>query len=214
VRETAEYYFGNKFPMTRAEFKSCFREAVRRLRPDLANNKANDEEFITIRKLYEDITKSSPSWAFTDGVTSIELRTTSGELLSDLGLGIGPLKNGKDCGQCGKKGFTEEQEFGWTRCVNCHGSGYSYSQPCRNCKSKGNYDIVTPTSRRTVECRSCHGKGSFPTRRIELCQECRGLGQKKLDKPKTVYHFCYTCNGLGEVEIFNPVIPKGRIVSK
>lgn len=204
----ALHYFGIAFPISREAFKSAFRSAAKRLHPDTTNEvskaSANDI-FIRMKAFYDTLVSMNPSWAFVDGTEP--LKTTNYRLLSELGLGLGPLVNGRECVQCQHKGYTEEKLNAWQTCTQCSSYGWTYTQPCLRCKGSGKY-----TNRKgdaSFECYVCRGDGYLPSRHLNKCWVCKGEGGKKVPVNSVVYYFCYTCNGVGEIKIYNPVIPKG-----
>jgi len=194
-------FFGRPLPTTHDELKSAYRAAVMRLRPDLANSKANDQEFDEMKKFHTALLEQAPSWAFTDGKPKAQ--TTDGVSLEELGLGLGPRKNGRDCEECKHKGYIEHEVSGVRRCEWCS-FGYAYSQPCLRCNGAGNGPKQKPKS-----CPTCGGLGTKTFGRAQRCRVCGGLGIKSVGRGTVEYRLCYKCLGTGEIEIFNPVIPKG-----
>jgi len=104
---TLKFFGAVSFPFTRNEFKSHFRSACKRLHTDTSGGDTKDK-FIAMKDFYDRLCDQNPSWAFSDGGVK-EPKTFDGDLLSELGLGLGPTKNGRDCDTCHHKGFVEEQ---------------------------------------------------------------------------------------------------------
>lgn len=107
----------------------------------------------------------------------------------------------------GLSGKVKEQRFnGYTKC-NCD-SLFTYYRTvlCRDCRGTGKFK---QRKGRIVTCRNCQGRGVV---RIKGCPECRGTGQRS--SYKDVIVDCPKCGGLGEYELdlWNPVIPKGAIL--
>jgi DnaJ-class molecular chaperone len=46
-----------------------------------------------------------------------------------------------------------------------------------------------------------------------FCGRCGPKGIRRIDKKVTVYMICAPCQGTGEIELFNPVIPKGLLAA-
>jgi DnaJ-class molecular chaperone len=204
----AKDLLGLQLPTTKADLKLAFRNAVKRLRPDLANSQANDEEFIKIKTFYTKLVEQSPAWAFAD-TGAQDPKTTTGHLLSELGLGLGPTVNGKDCNVCQHRGYTIIELSGLTRCTRCIGAGFAYEDTCSRCKGSGKF---VKNGRPVGVCFSCRGTGKPLRPRLNLCSRCHGRGSINVPANTKEYHLCYTCKGVGEIEIFNPVIPKGRLL--
>src|SRR5208337_3628731 len=95
------------------------------------------DKFIAMKDFYDRLCDQNPSWAFSDGGVK-ELKTTDGRPLSELGLGLGPTQNGRDCDKCHHKGYVEEAIGGWQTCSWCL-MGYAYSEPCNRCKGTGKF---------------------------------------------------------------------------
>jgi hypothetical protein len=121
-------FFGRPLPMTHDEMKSAYRAACKRLHPDVAEVPMvyAEELFKQMNGFYQSI--QNKPWAFSDAIAVA--KTTTGELLTELGLGLGPLKNGRDCEGCQHKGYTEHIPEGWVRCTWCD-YGWSYTHPCQ-----------------------------------------------------------------------------------
>ena len=87
--------------------------------------------------------------------------------------------------------------------------------PCKECKGKGYLRFHTPE---VSICNVCQGlrmverTNSEGRSYIRICYVCNGKGVRWLpDVP--FYQKCWKCKGKGETEIFNPVIPKGRLTA-
>ena len=119
-------------------------------------------------------------------LTKHKSMTVDGTPLSELGLGLGPTTNGKDCPnpKCGGRGYETHHGPAWKVC------------PVETC-FRG---LVTYKHWDTVE---------HITR---YCFVCDGLGQVRASG-NVYYVKCRQCDGTGEVINFNPVIPKGALRS-
>lgn len=200
ANQLALKFFGKSLPMTPDELKSSFRAAAKRLHTDTSGQEATKEMFIQMNQFYQELQKVS--WAITGG--NQPKKTGSGDLLSELGLGLGPLKNGRDCVKCDHKGYTEEHSSGFVNCQDCFG-GWTYSQKCNMCRGSGKYI----KNRVVGVCFACHGTKIYTGTRLQRCESCKGDGGKSIKTGTIIYHTCYDCKGTGEIEIHNPVIPKG-----
>lgn len=202
----AYQFFGRLLPMTRDELKSSFRQACKRLHTDLSGTDGTRERFIQMKAFYDQLVELKVDWVFTDGAQV--LRTRLGTPLSELGLGLGPSRNGRDCEFCNHKGYVEDKEDAYVKCTNCV-SGWTHTNPCRRCRGTGNY--TNKKGQVAGQCFSCKGTGYYKALFIQKCSECSGVGYKVGEKGRVVYTACYRCQGTGEVEVFNPVITKGRL---
>lgn len=59
---------------------------------------------------------------------------------------------------------------------------------------------------RAEKCRRCHDSS---VQRF-FCRQCYGRGWEQVSIIE--YERCWECKGVGEMIVFNPVIPKGRLV--
>lgn len=167
----ARLYFGVTLPVERATLKTLYRTKARQLHTDASGTDATREAFIAMQQAYEKLTDAKAVGVFTDGPKA--LVTEEGTPLSDLGLGLGALKNGTDCSECKGIGYHERKrkKIKW----------FPY-EPCYICRAMG----------------STWG-----------CIRCGHLYFKHTDTVEVYYAICAPCQGKGEIEIFNPVIPKG-----
>jgi DnaJ-class molecular chaperone len=211
---------GLTLPVAEGVLKSTFKRKAHETHPDLGGT---DKDFIAVKNAY-DCLLSSAFVMMEDAPKSA--MTTTGELLSTLGKGIGHNKAGCKCEICSGFGYKEEEQVSFydiyevlmgrmksVMCDRCHGDGFITGKlvPCRRCGAMGRYK-VNGVDR--GECRGCGGSGQFylkfkfPAR----CQKCNGEGYVE-NKPvkKKIYIKCLECKGTGEIEMFNPVIPRFRI---
>ena len=149
-------------PCTEDELKTAFREAARRMHPDMGGD---PKHFIEMQKEYQTLLANPHTFT----MPSAQTRTASGIPLSALGLGLGPLKNGKPCWKCKSKGYERTAQSRYDICPTCN-------------------------NRRVLRW---------------YCRECGGDGRVVVSVP--CIDICYTCEGTGETEVWNPVLPKGRL---
>jgi len=197
------------FPTDAQTLKQAYKRACFLNHPD----RGGDESiFKQIQDLYQNIMNFVARGSLqldVPGDELRELRTTDGIALGSLGLGLGPTKNGKDCTFCNGKGYTPIEYPVFQNCDYCFGNGYSDRFICTRCNGSGRY---TNRSGREGDCFRCKGSGQFRTRREVICRKCNGLG-RAMNRiySKTEFTVCSTCRGTGETEVWNPVLPKGRL---
>lgn len=174
----AKRFFNADLPVTQAELKAAFRRAAKLLHSDVSGGDT-DDLFIAMKAAYDEL--CALPGTFSDGA---ELESTEeGTPLTDLGHGVGPTKNGKDCTECDGKGYHTEKNV--RRVVWTPRHKGVRTQPCERCRA------ITWT----IGCRTCDG---LFDRAVVTTQ---------------VHKICVPCQGKGEIEIFNPVIPKGLLAN-
>lgn len=204
----AKEHFDLSLPLKADELKSAFRAAAKRLHTDTSGDERTKNKFIEMKSAYDFLVKLD-GMDFVYGERAMEggrLETTDGTPLYELGLGLGPMRNGRDCERCQHKGYTEGESFE-NYCFDCSPRGLVLDgRPCGPCKGTGHF---TQRNGRVVQCRVCHGRGErFGW---HTCPKCNGT--KHVGKNKVRYVKCYECNGTGEIELFSPLLPKGRIIN-
>ncbi len=205
VVESAKKFFDMAPPFNLEALKTAFRRASHDLYPDKGGNQ---EAFIKMKQAYDVIVsfRDDPS-LFGDGSNPQKgMRTIDGTWLHELGLGLGPMKNGVDCEVCNHRGYTEIQSMDFRKCSACEGECWISLVPCGDCKGSKKF---TQKSGRVVECYRCRGAGMREVRPFQ-CIKCNGRGDI-YEAVYTQYIKCTACVGMGEVEIYNPVIPRGRL---
>lgn len=203
----AREFLSLELPVTLTNLKKAFRAASRRFHPDAGGEEASKEKFIGAKEAFSVL-------AGFDGVPEVimasensnlayGLLTIEGELLSTLGLGLGPLKNGKDCTNCRGSGYNSDTYQKYQNCTVCNGTGGKRTQRrCPMCRGKGRDGHH--------RCFACGGKGS-QSDGFGNCLACFGSGRGKSENVQ-VYRKCSNCEGKGETECWNPVLPKGRLM--
>lgn len=227
LQQLAYQHFNLELPCTQDGLKSAYRIAAKKLHSDTGGT---DALFIEMKKAY-DLLCAAPevitlSVLNSNGFVDRRAMTFEGDLLSSLGLGLGPTINGKDCPRCDRKGFTTISKSYPEICTKCKGHGDIIL--CRACKGSGQY--TNPVNRK-VPCRQCDAKGYRPSPRITLvdwfgirgfkramgaidCPDCGATGKtQKIIKQFTHYR-CGDCNGTGEIKIYNPVIMKNGLYTQ
>jgi DnaJ-class molecular chaperone len=92
------------------------------------------------------------------------------------------------------------------------GEGLPYPKTgseCDRCQGKGyTSTVVQPTS----TCPDCMGF-VYSFTRCRFCKRCKGTGViRHVRGGNTVHNLCFRCNGSGELEVWNPLIPRGAIL--
>jgi DnaJ-class molecular chaperone len=213
-------------PTTMQALKTAYKRKSRELHPDINLSVDAEENFKLLNSIYETICKRT-NWCMD------EPGSNTPDWINTCGKGLGPNKNGRPCENCRGAGYTVSTYIDvfnlGSECPKCAGSGY---QLCSKCNGTGNYTVqcnkcdsnglFTLRSGRKVQCKVCSG---YKTRVIGTCYTCNGTGRSKqlhhscklcggdgiIYSEKESYSKCHKCNGVGEVEIWNPVIPKGRL---
>jgi DnaJ-class molecular chaperone len=210
----AEKHFGLKPPFNKEVLKKAFRNAAKSLHTDVAGETANDELFSEMKRTYDSIHELSKSLnrIFSNGESKEPITTIDGTHLWELGLGLGPTVNGRDCEECEHQGylkrFGKQKEY----CTNCDDNGIVPREfPCRVCSGSGKF--TQARTKRVVDCRVCKGSGIFKhSHQKQWCPECSGTKMRLVESEIEVYfEKCTRCSGTGEIKIYNPVIPKGRL---
>lgn len=209
----AKECFNLSLPVSIGDLKKAHRKVSRELHPDLGGD---EEKFKKMQSAYDFLLElQGGSFGVfkeveIDGVIE---RTVEEILLSELGLGLGPTTNGKDCPRCNHRGYTVRYGRKWTVCDYCDERGYAPREfSCHACNGTGKF--TQRRSERVVDCRKCDGTGIFKHPRLKgRCPKCEGT--KTIwgnDENSPIYEVCEKCKGKGEIEIWNPVISKGVLV--
>ena len=194
--ELLHIHFKLDAPVAFEDVKKKYKQESKRLHPDLHPGTDGIEEafkalsgaYDSLKQLYqlgsrlfdaeplEDVVEGEPK------PPSMPRTTIDGTPLSDLGLGLGPTTNGRECARCEQRGYTILREHGRMPCPKCGGRNMfngrgEFQYPFRNM------------------CTACNGTGKSPTERVT-----RIIAMK-----------CGDCKGTGEIEIANPALPKGRL---
>lgn len=215
----ASAYLKIQLPTSMELLKKAFRNESKRLHPDKEGG--SKEKFQEMTEVYEFIiTIAHLPGIIEEGSEGGDLKlsggnrfvTEEGISIFDLGLGLGPTKNGKDCPRCQHKGYTIVPTFGYKTCAECDMRGqqpYVKTYTCRSCAGTGKFQ--QKNSRRIVDCRTCSGTGLFTTTIPGRCTSCGGSRRVFGPTGEETYHKCFECRGTGEIEIDNPVLVKGRL---
>lgn len=213
--ETARCVFGLEAPFTVADLKKAYRRRSLEVHPDVAEDKAVAEEaFKELVAAYEFLSNLQGSPGLfcpeKDGPVNVSFAVTGdGTPLSELGLGLGPTTNGRDCEVCDHKGYTIHHGRHFVVCEACDEFGRMREEfPCHSCKQTGKFTL---RSGRVVDCRFCLGTGKVKGNRYRVCSKCHGSKTLWVEDDKPYYSKCSHCDGTGEIKIFNPVLLKGAL---
>ncbi len=209
-------------PVAFEDVKKKYRQESKRLHPDAGGSedafKALSGAFDGLKQLYQigsRLFDAEPLEEVAEGEPkppSMPRTTIDGTPLSELGLGLGPTTNGRDCPHCEHRGYTITKEHSHGRCTKCGGKGMQPREyPCNACSGTGKF--TQARSGRVVDCLRCNGSGKFQHPHFkEWCTACHGSGRTNTARVIKIYVMkCWNCKGTGEIEIWNPVIPKGRL---
>lgn len=212
--QLAQVYFNLSFPCSIGTLKKAYREACRKLHPDLGGD---EEKFKQMQLAYERIEalqgKSLGIFQETEIDNNGHPTTTDGTPLSDLGKGLGPTTNGKDCPSCEHKGYSVRFGHAWKFCDYCMNGFVRREFPCNACQGTGKF--TQRNTKRIVPCLRCQGSGVWKHPfLLMMCPKCFGSQTiHESDEKTRFYEKCDHCHGTGEVLIWNPVIPKGSLNS-
>ena len=173
-------------PFTKEELDKAFRTLAFKYHPDVGGSA---EMFIAVKKAYDELTPLVSTFEVTKD------RTYEGQLLSELGKGLGDLINSKDCPNCHAQGYISTLNIDSVHfdevCPNCNGEGYVWVDRLPNrflawfVREWGFME----------RCTRCQGRGGFG----------------KHEDTHVVNHTCYYCNGTGQIVVPNPALPKNRV---
>ncbi len=203
-------HFGLTFPISDSGLKKAYRRESLKLHPDQGGDAEEFKKMSMAYGLLSEAIGRVPGVSKSDVVLDIT-KTVEGFSLSELGLGLGPTVNGKDCTSCDHKGYQARWGGGYSVCINCGHDGCVYADTvCRDCKGSGKFQ--QRKSLRIVTCLRCKGLGVFKSLDRRLCPICFGTKTIWNKSEKKHYVKCSICNGTGELKVFNPVIIKGALL--
>lgn len=195
--------FGIKEPVTRSYFKAVYRKALFGCHPDRGGSV---EKFIQLQKAFEELIDNSSLFTDNDKQTV----TSDGTPLRELGLGLGFNKNGMECNICRGFGYSINCGRSFSVCPECEYGRVKRVFACKHCRGTGRF--TQKYTKKEVVCRTCNGTGKFTHPHLtQVCSRCNGTATIYNKDNKTYYTKCYHCKGTGEIEMFNPVIPKGLL---
>lgn len=206
----AQQYFNLELPVEAIDLKAAYHQKTKELHPD-RNEKDTTALFQEMQAAY---TKLSESTAIIE-VTNNALTTIEGTPLTDLGTGLSLVINSVPCEYCQGKGYSTEAGSRFVECTDCGAMGLTL-KTCSQCRGSRGFTALDGSH---VTCGSCDDRGTvrgkdksnwFDHGWLRSCLSCHGT-KRKVVPYGHIYRRCSPCQGLGEIQIFNPVIPKGRL---
>jgi len=205
---------------SKSELKKQFRKLSLEKHPDTGGS---SELFIQLEKSYK-ILEFIAIANYTDN----EELFISGKNIKEYGCGLPNNVNAKTCENCNGLGYKQfdNYEFCYCECEKCQGTGVHFYK-CKKCYGTGIYFGIGKT--KGCKCKSCKGTGKFFPKynsklppsifiidgvktKVNRCELCRGSGEI-FGRRKTKYYLsCDMCDGIGEIQIYNPVLPKGLLI--
>jgi DnaJ-class molecular chaperone len=168
----AAKYFGVDLPVFSTVLKSKFRELSRKLHPDVGGN---ETAFKDMKAAYDAIQKAGMviqgDIASSADADKKILRTSDGTPLTELGLGLGPNTNGKDCMECAGRGYRAWEDRNRRIHHQCYGIG------CRACKYRGYFEAEAVMKYR--KCEACEGKGEIKIYNPVILKGAMSQAQRK-----------------------------------
>lgn len=113
---------GVRLPAPVSEVKQAYRQLAREHHPDKGGDAA---AFRRVKEAYDFIIANAAQ-CLGDTATTFVGRTVQGDLLSNLGNGLGVRVNGKPCTYCAGRGYQVSawrDKTSYSTCYTCHGSG-------------------------------------------------------------------------------------------
>ena len=195
------------FPFSETELKNKYLELVKKHHPDKKQD--NDHtKFLAIQTAYEYL----QAYSYVEGqglmrtkevpvndIFSNSLREKCPNCTGGVVLRERMAIHRNECEKCNDDEKRKEQ--GYKVPVGMVGI------PCKKCNN-GKFKLK---SGREVDCNSCGGSGFY---RFRTCSKCGGEGEYTTSTPIQYWDTCMTCRGKGyrEIDVFNPVIPRGAIL--
>lgn len=196
-------------PTSMNALKRQFKRKAREEHPDKSKHPRAKERFISISNAFELLSKSANNEVIEIGEDT-SLTTIDGHPLVDLGNGLGPTINGIPCDNCKGRGYNSVSER--IRCTDCRENAWymHIEYKCTKCAGSGSFK----RGQKIIgDCFRCKGSGWFSPRTRAFtnnCRKCKGSMYVSVEYILS-YHMCMGCKGSGEIEILNPVLPKGLI---
>jgi hypothetical protein len=173
IEVLAHKYFQVQLPVMSIVLKSAFRRAAKELHTDTGGDK---QAFIEMKATYDRIQEMGlvmeTDASVPKGAWKL-LRTQDGTPLNELGLGLGPTTNGKDCVECGGKGYRTFHHQSYVTCKCGWG--------CAKCSFRGRYPVGDP-SPRYMTCGGCNGAGEIKIYNPVILKGAMSQAQRKRQK--------------------------------
>ena len=216
----------------RHDLKSAFRRLSLTKHPDHGGSHVEFVQLMDAFKVLESLAKSDHDLTFTHTIEGQNLDTLGKGFPLSVSARTCDICNGRGYKEWHSM-WGPDTKVGEQKCPTCGGCKL-LRYPCKRCKGEGKtlvffsqiIDGKKVSGKRRVDCDLCQGSGLFypvnkfnpvnpiyipGTKKIGVpCGKC--LGRGKVDVRENVmkgYSTCPKCCGIGEVEMFNPVIPRG-----
>ena len=224
-------FFGLKREYSLVELKKSFRKIVLKEHPDVGGDRTVFERAM---RYFETLEKACSNFESCVDKSFSQDKTIDGIPLSNLGKGYPITESAATCDVCCGNGYTNfHDNFAGLisgPCEDCFGTGI-LSYPCKKCGGSGKY---LRNGKVIGECNLCNGSGRFypenkrPIRnsfnvkyipgtmkRAIDCKRCDGIGTVfgYVKNSKLLHRVCDKCDGIGEIKLFNPVLPRGFLMS-
>jgi DnaJ-class molecular chaperone len=206
--------FGLTPPTTPNVIKTTFRRLSKLEHPDTSRHPQAAERFRRIVEAHEilkDNTEILDGDLCTATKANASATTVTGEVLIELGKGLGPTINGAPCAVCAGKGYAAFRGESVQDCPKCRGDIFNRSThfQCERCEGSGQFkrngNIVG-------KCFQCKGFGWIHARSPStVCRFCRNT-RRQFIPARMYFHLCTKCKGAGEIAMWNPVLPKGLLL--
>lgn len=216
------------------DLKSSFRRLAFICHPD---TQGTDLEFARLNDAFELLKTVATSDKDVESCS-----TEDGAPLSDLGKGFPLTISARTCGTCDGNGYKKMFGERLAACAGCNGTG-AQSIACNGCRGTGQEKNPKtgknvgecrvclgsgrfyPAAKRSgmrdprlffggfvAEVRVVLKNGRVVY--ADACRRCDGRGQAWVnDQNKPFYVRCGECKGVGEIQIYNPVLPRGLFAS-
>ncbi len=169
------------YPFTKQELDHTYRTRAFECHPDKGGDA---KEFINVKDAYDILL---PMCVLANEKDIITHTTIEGDLIFNLGNGLGDLVNSSDCLEC--------QGKGWHKTTH---TSYGTGKICPVCDGRG-------------EVRTAN-KSLIWWLNWRPCRRCKGLGSLGFTEVQhETLHTCHNCKGAGQIEIMNPALKKGRM---
>jgi len=216
AKDLATLEYGVVFPISREDFIKIKSKIIFKLHPDKNDGECDKTKFDDALEMLRIIKENFDTInGFVNSGDILGTRTRTGELLTDLGKGLGDLQNGCNCDYCKGKGYNivDVPIYGSnSECPHCD-HGFIKSAPCNACKGTGRFKTKSDFD---VKCKACDGTKIHAYTKPRVCPVCTGFWFWFFQRVKVIgikkeYHKCYNCDGKGQMPIHNQVFQKGAM---